>query len=86
MRMRQTDRERGGDFSAVTAKYKIRLSARLVRLSDDKAINPKLSDKIRHFGSTAYIAFNTVKRACSKTLRQQVCYATSYLDEIHFIL
>ena len=39
---------------------KIRLIASLVRLSEDKAINPKYSDKIRHFGSTEIIRKRTV--------------------------
>ena len=34
---------------------KIRLIASLVRLSEGKAIIPKYSDKIRHFGSTALV-------------------------------
>ena len=38
---------------------KIRLIASLVRLSEDKAINPEYSDKIRHFGSTVLTEYKT---------------------------
>ena len=39
-------------YCIVSGGLNIQLIALLVRLSEDKAINLKYSDKIRHFGST----------------------------------